>query len=157
MMAAAVEGLEAEEGAAAEDTARLVVEAADAQPGTSPVLAGNWLNLDLYPGGCHRLLHLCAQQPSPLLQVEFLQLSTHENPGLLETTLAQVPWSQLRLRSLILKGEHLVPGVLVSTSVCFTSASWFTKETLALSCLFSFPAPQIGDRNPCPTPCPICS
>ncbi|KAM6172462.1 p53-induced death domain-containing protein 1 isoform 1-T1 [Erethizon dorsatum] len=103
-MAAVVEGLEAEEAAAAEDGARLAVEAADAEPGAPPVLAGNWLNLDLYPGGCHRLLHLCAQQPSPLLQVEFLQLSTHENPGLLESTLDQVPWSQLRLRSLVLKG-----------------------------------------------------
>ncbi|XP_004638012.3 p53-induced death domain-containing protein 1 isoform X2 [Octodon degus] len=102
-MAAVVEGPEAKE-TAAEDRARLAMKAADAEPGAVSFLAGNCLNLNLYPGGCVRLLHLCAQQPSPLLQVEFLQLSTQENPGLLENTLAQVPWSQLRLRSLVLKG-----------------------------------------------------
>ncbi|KAM5249016.1 p53-induced death domain-containing protein 1 isoform 2-T2 [Ctenodactylus gundi] len=106
-MAAVVEGLEPKEAAAAvEDATRFAVEAADAEPGDPPLLAGNRLNLDLYPGGCHRLLHFCAQQPLQLLQVEFLQLSTHEDPQLLETTLAQVPWSLLHLRSLVLKGGH---------------------------------------------------
>nr|XP_023419981.1 p53-induced death domain-containing protein 1 isoform X1 [Cavia porcellus] len=152
MMAAAVEGLEAEEGAAAEDTARLVVEAADAQPGTSPVLAGNWLNLDLYPGGCHRLLHLCAQQPSPLLQVEFLQLSTHENPGLLETTLAQVPWSQLRLRSLILKGGQsrgalgvCLQGTLTTLPAGLSGLAFLVHLDLSFNSLETLPAcvPQL--------------
>ncbi|XP_066108526.1 p53-induced death domain-containing protein 1 [Saccopteryx bilineata] len=68
------------------------------------VLAGNRLRLDLYSGGCHQLLHLCAQQTPQLLEVEFLQLSGHEDPRLLEATLAQVPGSLPRLRSLVLKG-----------------------------------------------------
>ncbi|XP_012888854.1 PREDICTED: p53-induced death domain-containing protein 1 isoform X3 [Dipodomys ordii] len=80
-----------------EQAAGAAADAAEAAPGTQ-------LNLDLYPGGCRRLLHLCAQQPLPLLRVEFLRLSTHEDPGLLEATLAQVPWSLLHLRSLVLKG-----------------------------------------------------
>jgi leucine-rich repeat/death domain-containing protein len=107
VMAAVLEGLEPEEAAAAaEDTIRRAAEAVDAGPRAPPLLPGHQLNLDLYPRGCHRLLHLCAQQPQQLLQVEFLRLSTHEDPRLLEATLAQVPWSLLHLRSLVLKGEH---------------------------------------------------
>ncbi|XP_052051348.1 p53-induced death domain-containing protein 1 isoform X2 [Apodemus sylvaticus] len=104
-MAAALEGQELEEAAAAaEDAARSTVEAVDPRPGASFLLAGNQLNLDLRPGGCHRLQCLCSQQPPQLLQVEFLRLSTHEDPQLLDDTLAKVPWSLLRLRSLVLKG-----------------------------------------------------
>ncbi|XP_048215413.1 p53-induced death domain-containing protein 1 isoform X2 [Perognathus longimembris pacificus] len=95
-----------EAAAAAEDAA----ETTEAGPGPLPLLPGTQLNLDLYPGGCRRLLHLCAQRPLPLRQVEFLRLSTHEDPGLLEATLAQVPWSLLHLRSLVLKGgQHRGP------------------------------------------------
>ncbi|XP_070421966.1 p53-induced death domain-containing protein 1 isoform X5 [Equus przewalskii] len=102
-MDAVVEGLEPQ-AATAEDAARDATDAVDAGPGVTPLLAGNRLSLDLYPRGCHRLLHLCAQQPHQLLEVEFLQLSGHEDPQLLEATLAQVPGSLLRLRSLVLKG-----------------------------------------------------
>nr|XP_004654234.2 p53-induced death domain-containing protein 1 isoform X1 [Jaculus jaculus] len=103
-MAAALEGLEPGEATAEDAAERPAVQAVGSGIGTPSLLAGNQLNLDLYPGGCRRLLHLCAQQHLQLLQVEFLRLSTHEDPQLLEDTLAQVPWSLLRLRSLVLKG-----------------------------------------------------
>nr|XP_011760644.1 p53-induced death domain-containing protein 1 isoform X6 [Macaca nemestrina] len=99
-MAAAVEGPELEAAAAAGDAS----EDADAGSRVRPFLGGNRLSLDLYPGGCQRLLHLCVQQPLQLLQVEFLCLSTHEDPQLLEATLAQLPQSLSCLRSLVLKG-----------------------------------------------------
>lgn len=106
MMAAVLEGQKPEEtAAAAEDAARPTVQAVDSRPGAL-LLAGNKLSLDLHPGGCHRLQYLCSQQPPELLQVEFLRLSTHEDPQLLDDTLAKVPWSLLRLRSLVLKGEY---------------------------------------------------
>ncbi|XP_036137018.1 p53-induced death domain-containing protein 1 [Molossus molossus] len=89
--------------AAAEGVAEDATDTVDAHP-RPPLLAGNRLSLDLYPGGCHRLLHLCAQQTPQLLEVEFLQLSGHEDPRLLEATLAQVPKSLPHLRSLVLKG-----------------------------------------------------
>uniref|UniRef100_A0A2K6SUP8 p53-induced death domain-containing protein 1 n=1 Tax=Saimiri boliviensis boliviensis TaxID=39432 RepID=A0A2K6SUP8_SAIBB len=100
-MSAAVEGPELEAVAAAAGDAS---EAADAGSRALRFLGGNRLSLDLSPGGCHRLLHLCVQQPLQLLQVEFLRLSTHEDPQLLEATLAQVPQSLSRLCSLVLKG-----------------------------------------------------
>ncbi|KAM9221932.1 p53-induced death domain-containing protein 1 isoform 6-T6 [Dugong dugon] len=106
-MAAVVTELEPEAAAAAaaEDATRDgAEEAVDTGPRAPPLLAGNRLSLDLYPGGCHRLLHLCAQQSPQLLQVEFLRLSTHEDPGLLGATLAQVPGRLPCLRSLVLKG-----------------------------------------------------
>ncbi|XP_064226390.1 p53-induced death domain-containing protein 1 isoform X2 [Aotus nancymaae] len=100
-MSAAVEGPELEAVApAAEDAS----EAVDAASRALPFLGGNRLSLDLSPGGCHSLLHLCVQQPLQLLQVEFLRLSTHEEPQLLEATLARVPRSLSRLRSLVLTG-----------------------------------------------------
>ncbi|XP_074193071.1 p53-induced death domain-containing protein 1 isoform X5 [Rhinolophus sinicus] len=102
-MAAVEEGLEPQL-AAAEDAAEDAADTVDAWPAAPPLLAGNRLSLDLYPGGCQRLLHLCAQQTPQLLEVEFLQLSGHEDPQLLEATLAQVPWSLPHLRSLVLKG-----------------------------------------------------
>lgn len=105
-MAAVLEGPEPQKtAAAAEDAARPTVEAVDSRPGV-PILAGNQLNLDLRPGGCHRLQYLCSQQHTQLLQVEFLRLSTHEDPRLLDDTLAKVPWGLLRLRSLVLKGKY---------------------------------------------------
>ncbi|XP_035119752.3 p53-induced death domain-containing protein 1 isoform X7 [Callithrix jacchus] len=109
-MFAAVEGPELEAvAAAAEDAleaagAEDALEAAGAGSRALPFLGGNRLSLDLSPGGCHCLLRLCVQQPFQLLQVEFLRLSTHEDPQLLEATLAQVPRSLSRLRSLVLKG-----------------------------------------------------
>ena len=106
-MAAVEEELEPQV-AAAGDAADVV----DSDPGAPLLLAGNWLSLDLHPWGCRRLLHLCAQQTPQLREVEFLQLSGHEDPRLLEATLARVPESLPHLRSLIIKGEpHLVPAL----------------------------------------------
>ncbi|XP_063486938.1 p53-induced death domain-containing protein 1 isoform X10 [Symphalangus syndactylus] len=99
-MAATVEEPELEAAAAAGDAS----EDSDAGSRALPLLGGNRLSLDLYPGGCQQLLHLCVQQPLQLLQVEFLRLSTHEDPQLLEATLAQLPQSLSCLRSLVLKG-----------------------------------------------------
>lgn len=104
-MAAVAEGLEPE-AAATEDAARDAVDAAaDAESGDPALLLGSRLSLDLYPGGCRRLLRLCARQSPQLLEVRFLRLSGHEDPQLLETTLAQVPSSLRHLRSLVLRGE----------------------------------------------------
>ncbi|XP_007947486.1 p53-induced death domain-containing protein 1 [Orycteropus afer afer] len=105
-MAAAAEGLEPEvPAAAAEDAARDAEEGAtDAAHQPPPLLAGNRLNLDLHPGGCRQLLRLCAHPSPQLQQVEFLRLSAHEDPGLLEATLAQVPDRLPCLRSLVVKG-----------------------------------------------------
>nr|XP_023398120.1 p53-induced death domain-containing protein 1 isoform X3 [Loxodonta africana] len=119
-MAAAVEGLEPE--AAAEDATRgAAEEAVDAGLRVPPLLAGNRLNLDLYPGGCHQLLHLCAQRSPQLLQVEFLRLSTHEDPGLLGATLAQVPGRLPCLRSLVLKGGQHRDALGACLRGCLTS------------------------------------
>ncbi|XP_029812792.1 p53-induced death domain-containing protein 1 isoform X2 [Suricata suricatta] len=103
-MAEVAEELELE-AAATEDAARDAADAADAEgAGDLPLLIGSRLSLDLYPGGCHRLLHLLAQPSAQLLEVQFLRLSGHEDPQLLETTLAQVACSLRHLRSLVLRG-----------------------------------------------------
>ncbi|XP_039696409.1 p53-induced death domain-containing protein 1 isoform X5 [Pteropus medius] len=101
-MAAVEEGPEPQ--AAGAGDARDATDAVDAGPRVPPLLAGNRLSLDLYPEGCRWLRHLCAQQHPQLLEVEFLQLSGHEDPQLLEATLARVPRSLPHLRSLVLKG-----------------------------------------------------
>lgn len=133
MMAAVLEGQEPEEtAAAAEDAATSTLEAVDAGPGAPFLPAGNQLNLDLRPGGCHRLQYLCSQQPPQLLQVEFLRLSTHEDPQLLDDTLAKVPWSLLRLRSLVLKGEYPCSFLTLSSSLSsFDSTSWTQRPSLS--------------------------
>lgn len=110
-MAAAEEGPEPQV-AGAGDAVRDATDAADAGPRLPRLLAGNRLSLDLYPEGCRWLRHLCAQQHPQLLEVEFLQLTGHEDPQLLEATLARVPRSLPHLRSLVLKGEpRLVPAL----------------------------------------------
>ncbi|XP_055271135.1 p53-induced death domain-containing protein 1 isoform X3 [Moschus berezovskii] len=101
---AAVEAGPVPATSAPEDAVRDAPEAAGAGPEAPLLLAGNRLSLHLYPGGCRRLLRLCAQQAPQLLEVDFLQLSGHEDPQLLEATLARLPWSLPRLRSLVLKG-----------------------------------------------------
>lgn len=103
-MAAEAERLEPE-AAAPEDAVGEVADAVDGEPGDPHLLLGNRLNLHLYPRGCHRLSQLCAQRAPRLLEVEFLQLSGHEDPRLLEATLAQVPANLQHLRSLVLRGE----------------------------------------------------
>lgn len=109
--------------AAAEDAADTADADADAGPGASLLLSGNRLSLDLHPGGCRRLLRLCARHPPQLLGVEFLQLSAHEDPRLLGAALAQVPRSLPHLRSLVLKGEpHRAPALsrpISSSCLCF--------------------------------------
>ncbi|XP_054997764.1 p53-induced death domain-containing protein 1 isoform X2 [Sorex araneus] len=69
-----------------------------------PSLSGNRLSLDLYPDGGRRLLRLCARRHPQLPDVQFLQLSGHEDPRLLAAALDQVPQHLPRLRSLVLKG-----------------------------------------------------
>lgn len=91
--------------AAAGDAAGDAADTVDAGPGAPLLPAGNRLHLDLHPRGCRRLLHLCAQQTPQLQEVEFLQLSGHEDTGLLEATLARVPESLPHLRSLVITGE----------------------------------------------------
>ncbi|XP_070314026.1 p53-induced death domain-containing protein 1 isoform X2 [Odocoileus virginianus] len=101
---AAVEAGQVPATSAPEDAARDAPEAVGAGPEAPLLPAGNRLSLHLYPGGCRRLLRLCAQQAPQLLEVDFLQLSGHEDPQLLEATLARLPWSLPHLRSLVLKG-----------------------------------------------------
>lgn len=104
--AAATEGLEPD---AAEDLRDAGNRPPSPQPSWPP-LDGNRLSLHLYPGGCQRLLHLCAAPHPQLLEVQFLQLSGHEDPSLLAAALAQVAQHLPRLRSLVIKGESM--GVL---------------------------------------------
>lgn len=122
---------------APEDAARDASEAASAGPEVPPLPAGNRLSLHLHPGGCRRLLRLCAQQAPQLLEVDFLQLSGHEDPQLLEAALARLPWSLPRLRSLVLKGEPPKSPPWPSLSLAPTSASWSQKV----------------DSGPSPIPC----
>lgn len=122
---------------APEDAARDASEAAGAGPEAPLLPAGNRLSLHLHPGGCHRLLRLCAQQAPQLLEVDFLQLSGHEDPQLLEAALARLPWSLPRLRSLVLKGERPQSQPWPSLSLAPASASWSRKV----------------DPGPSPVPC----
>ncbi|XP_058435294.1 p53-induced death domain-containing protein 1 isoform X4 [Marmota monax] len=152
-MAAVAEGLESREAAAAsKDAPRPAVESVDAGPGAPPFLAGNRLNLDLYPEGCHQLLHLCAQHHQQLLQVEFLRLSTHEDPQLLEATLAQVPGNLPHLRSLVLKGgQHrgalgaCLQGTLTTLPTGLSALAHLVHLDLSFNKLETLPAcvPQL--------------
>uniref|UniRef100_A0A8D0L2R6 P53-induced death domain protein 1 n=1 Tax=Sphenodon punctatus TaxID=8508 RepID=A0A8D0L2R6_SPHPU len=66
-------------------------------------LAGNRLNLDVYPDGCRQFLELFERQKAKVLQVEFLRLNCNED--LIGSTLSILP--DLRsLKSLVLKGGH---------------------------------------------------
>ena len=108
----------------APEDARDALEAAGAGPEAPLLPAGNRLSLHLYPGGCRRLLRLCAQQAPQLLEVDFLQLSGHEDPQLLEAALARLPWSLPHLRSLVLKGESPQSQPCPSIFLAPASASW---------------------------------
>lgn len=70
-------------------------------------LADNRLNLDVYPDGCCRFLHLFERQRGEVVQVEFLRLSS--NDRLLGTTLGILPHLK-HLKSLVLKGKFLGPS-----------------------------------------------
>ncbi|XP_069902151.1 p53-induced death domain-containing protein 1 isoform X3 [Globicephala melas] len=150
-MAAEAEGLEPET-AAVEDAAGDATDAVDARLGAPPLLVGNRLSLDLYPRGCHRLLHLCAQQVRQLLEVEFLQLSGHEDPQLLQATLARLPWSLPRLRSLVLKGgQHrdalgaCLRGSLATLPASLSGLAHLAHLDLSFNSLETLPAcvPQL--------------
>ncbi|XP_062051604.1 p53-induced death domain-containing protein 1 isoform X3 [Lepus europaeus] len=142
-MATVAEGLEPEAAATGDAAGAAAV---DAGPGAAPLLAGKQLSLDLYPAGCQRLLHLCAQ-PSQLLQVEFLRLSTHEDPGLLEAALARVPAHLPRLRSLVLKGGQrrdklgaCLPGTLTSLPAGLSGLGRLAHLDLSFNSLQTLPA-----------------
>ncbi|XP_019340693.1 p53-induced death domain-containing protein 1 isoform X1 [Alligator mississippiensis] len=66
-------------------------------------LAGNRLNLDVYPDGCHQFLDLFDKQRKEVTQVEFLRLNCNED--LIISTLAILP-ALRTLKSLVLKGGH---------------------------------------------------
>ncbi|XP_024429923.2 p53-induced death domain-containing protein 1 [Desmodus rotundus] len=141
-MAAVEEELEPQV-AAAGDAADVV----DSDPGAPLLLAGNWLSLDLHPWGCRRLLHLCAQQTPQLREVEFLQLSGHEDPRLLEATLARVPESLPHLRSLIIKGgQHwdaqgtCVRGSLTTLPASLSGLACLAHLDLSFNSLEMLPA-----------------
>lgn len=65
-------------------------------------LAGNRLNLDVYPDGCHQFLDLFDKQRKEVTQVEFLRLNCNED--LIISTLAILP-ALRTLKSLVLKGK----------------------------------------------------
>uniref|UniRef100_A0A8C3T9D0 P53-induced death domain protein 1 n=1 Tax=Chelydra serpentina TaxID=8475 RepID=A0A8C3T9D0_CHESE len=66
-------------------------------------LAGNRLNLDVYPDGCRQFLELFEKRREEVAQVEFLRLNCNE--ALIDSTLGSVPLLTC-LRSLVLKGGH---------------------------------------------------
>ncbi|KAM6159447.1 p53-induced death domain-containing protein 1 [Rhynchocyon petersi] len=103
-MDAAVERLEPQITIAAAITKAAAEDAAVSAAVVPHLLAGNSLNLDLYPEGCRRLQYLYAQKCPQLLEVQFLRLSPHEDPGLLEATLVLVPDRLPHLHALVLKG-----------------------------------------------------
>ncbi|NXO00850.1 PIDD1 protein, partial [Rhinopomastus cyanomelas] len=72
--------------------------------GAPVLLAGNRLNLDVYPDGCLRFLQLFeGQRQDKVVQVEFLRLSG--NDPHLDATLGILPHLR-HLKSLVLKGGH---------------------------------------------------
>ncbi|XP_069079209.1 p53-induced death domain-containing protein 1 [Pleurodeles waltl] len=87
-----------------------MAELEDAQGGccsvaapASPQLAGNRLNLDVYPDGCQRFMQLLARCPEEMQQVEFLRLSCNEEP--IDSALESAT-RLTGLTSLVLKGGH---------------------------------------------------
>ncbi|XP_070215310.1 p53-induced death domain-containing protein 1 isoform X5 [Bos mutus] len=141
---------------APEDAARDASEAAGAGPEAPLLPAGNRLSLHLHPGGCRRLLRLCAQQAPQLLEVDFLQLSGHEDPQLLEAALARLPWSLPRLRSLVLKGGQrrealgaCLRGSLATLPASLSSLARLAHLDLSFNSLETLPAcvPQMCGLN----------
>ncbi|XP_067396640.1 LOW QUALITY PROTEIN: p53-induced death domain-containing protein 1 [Emydura macquarii macquarii] len=66
-------------------------------------LAGNRLNLDVYPAGCREFLELFEKRRDEVAQVEFLRLNCNE--ALIDATLGSLPLLK-SLKSLVLKGGH---------------------------------------------------
>lgn len=65
-------------------------------------LAGNRLNLDVYPAGCREFLELFEKRRDEVAQVEFLRLNCNE--ALIDATLGSLPLLK-SLKSLVLKGK----------------------------------------------------
>ncbi|XDA87970.1 hypothetical protein R6Z07F_017643 [Ovis aries] len=144
---AAVEAGPVPATSAPEDAARDASEAVSAGPEVPPLPAGNRLSLHLHPGGCRQLLRLCAQQAPQLLEVDFLQLSGHEDPQLLEAALARLPWSLPRLRSLVLKGGQrrdalgaCLRGSLTTLPASLSSLAHLAHLDLSFNSLETLPA-----------------
>nr|XP_028590860.1 p53-induced death domain-containing protein 1 isoform X2 [Podarcis muralis] len=77
--------------------------ALEAEAPASSCLAGNRLNLDVYPEGCRLFLKLYEKRREEVEQVEFLRLSCNEE--LITSTLSTIPVLK-GLKSLVLKGGH---------------------------------------------------
>ncbi|XP_045677021.1 p53-induced death domain-containing protein 1 isoform X1 [Phyllostomus hastatus] len=146
-MAAVEEELEPQVAAAGDAAAGDAADTVDADPGAPLLPAGNRLSLDLHPRGCRRLLHLCAQRTPQLQEVEFLQLSGHEDALLLEATLARVPESLPHLRSLVIKGgQHwdaqgsCVRGSLTTLPASLSGLARLVHLDLSFNSLETLPA-----------------
>ncbi|KAM4617137.1 p53-induced death domain-containing protein 1 [Discoglossus pictus] len=70
---------------------------------STPHLAGNRLNLDVFPEGCKLFLKLTEEKSPHLLQVEFVRLCSNDN--LITKAVTALPIFH-RLTSLVLKGEQ---------------------------------------------------
>ncbi|XP_015265241.1 PREDICTED: p53-induced death domain-containing protein 1-like, partial [Gekko japonicus] len=70
---------------------------------TGPCLAGNRLNVDVYPDGCQQFVKLLELRKEEVAQVEFLRLNCNED--LITSTLGHIPLLKA-LKSLVLKGGH---------------------------------------------------
>ncbi|XP_053250822.1 p53-induced death domain-containing protein 1 isoform X2 [Podarcis raffonei] len=77
--------------------------ALEAEAPASSCLAGNRLNLDVYPEGCRLFHKLYEKRREEVEQVEFLRLSCNEE--LITSTLSTIPVLK-GLKSLVLKGGH---------------------------------------------------
>ncbi|KAF6105490.1 p53-induced death domain protein 1 [Phyllostomus discolor] len=146
-MAAVEEEPEPQVAAAGDAAAGDAADTVDADPGAPLLPAGNRLSLDLHPRGCRRLLHLCARRTPQLQEVEFLQLSGHEDARLLEATLARVPGSLPYLRSLVIKGgQHwdaqgsCVRGSLTTLPASLSGLARLVHLDLSFNSLETLPA-----------------
>ncbi|XP_040826977.1 p53-induced death domain-containing protein 1 [Ochotona curzoniae] len=142
-MATEAEGLQP----AAAVTPDAATAQAEAEPAAPRLLAGNRLSLDLQPGGCRRLLRLCAQPAPELRQAAFLRLSPHEDPRLLEAALALVPTHLPRLRSLVLTGGQrrdplgaCLPGALNTLPAALGGLARLAHLDLSFNSLRTLPA-----------------
>nr|XP_056707555.1 p53-induced death domain-containing protein 1 [Euleptes europaea] len=70
---------------------------------TGPCVAGNRLNIDVYPDGCRHFFKLLETRREEVVQVEFLRLNCNED--LITSTLIHIPLLKA-LKSLVLKGGH---------------------------------------------------
>ncbi|XP_043915704.1 p53-induced death domain-containing protein 1 [Protopterus annectens] len=83
---------------------QLLVGEPDTGSATDTFMAGNRLNLDVYPQGCSLFTGLIKKWQKDLLQVEFLRLNCNEEDIFSAVTL--VPALQ-SLKSVVLKGGHV--------------------------------------------------